>query len=183
MKRKVACARDLLLGGLVVLAAPAAVAIAQEPSSASVARELTALLDKGKFDAIATKETAEKDRYVAALYYPGSQLLIIEARYPVPVLLDEKLAKKENREIYLDLNGASLPESRLFIVDLGANGLQAKREENQPYDSYETRAKRVQFDGNWKTQGMTEGEYMKAFAEADLAYARILTALVVQARK
>jgi len=183
MKRKVACARDLLLGGLIALAAPAAVAIAQDSSSASVVRELTALLDKGKVDAIAAKEAAEKDRYVAALYYPGSQLLVIEGRYPVPVLLDDKLAKKEHREVYLDLTGASLPESRMFIVDLGANGLQAKREENQPYDSYETTAKRVQFDGNWKTQRMTEGEYMKTFAEADLAYAKMLTALLVQARK
>jgi hypothetical protein len=182
MKRKVACARDLLLGGLIALAAPAAVAIAQESSSASVVRELTALLDKDKVDAIAAKEAAEKDRYVAALYYPGSQLLVIEGRYPVPVLLDDKLAKKEHREIYLDLTGASLP-GRLFIIDLGANGLQAKREENQPYDSYESTAKRVQFDGNWKTQRMTEGEYMKTFAEADVAYARMLTALVVQARK
>jgi hypothetical protein len=183
MKGKAACARGLLLGGLVALAAPTAVAIAQESRSASVARELTALLDKGKLDAVAAKEAGEKDRYVAALYYPGSQLLVIEARYPVPVLLDEKLAKKDHREIYLDLNGASLPESRLFIVDSGANGLQAKREENRPYDIYETRAKRVQFDGDWKTQGMTEEEYMKVFAEADGAYARMLTALVVQARK
>ena len=183
MKRKAACARGLLLGGLVALAAPAAVATAQESSSASVAKELTALLDKGKLDAIATKEAAEKDRYIAALYYPGMQLLVMEARYPVPVLLDEKLLKKDHREIYLDLNGASLPESRLFIVDLGANGLQAKREENRPYDIYETKAKRVQFDGDWKTQRMTEEEYMRVFAEVDGAYARMLTALVLQARK
>jgi hypothetical protein len=182
MKRTAACARDLLIGGLVALAAPAAVALAQESSSASVAKELTALLDKGKVDAIAAKEATEKDRYVAALYYPG-QLLVIEGRYPVPVLLDEKLARKENREVYLDLNGASLPESRTFIIDLGANGLQPKREENQPYDSCETKAKHIQFDGNWKTQGMTEAEYMRAFAEADQAYAKMLTALLAQAKK
>ena len=173
----------LLLVGLFALAAPAGVAIAQESKSAPLAKQLTDLLDLGKIDAIAAKEAGEKDHYVAGLYYTGSQLLVIEARYAVPVLLDEKLAKKDYREIYMDLNSASLPEGKTFIVDLGANGLQPRRDENQPYDTYEAGTKRVQFDSDWKKQKMTEEEYLKAFAEADAAYAKMLTSLIVQAKK
>jgi len=157
--------------------------MAQEPRSAVLAKQLTDLLDKTKADSIAAKEPGEKDHYVAALYFAGSQLLVIEARYSVPVLLDEKLAKKDYREIYMDLNSASAPESRVFIVDLGANGLSPKRDENQPYDTYETAARRVQFDSDWKKQNLTEEEYMKLFAEADAAYAKMLTSLVAQAKR
>jgi hypothetical protein len=173
----------LLLVATCVLAACAGVAMAQEPRSAPLAKQLTDLLDKAKLDAIASKEAGEKDHYVAALYFAGSQLLVIEARYSVPVLLDEKLAKKDYREIYMDLNSASAPESRVFIVDLGANGLLPKRDENQPYDTYETGVRRVQFDSDWKKQQLTEEEYMKLFAEADAAYVKMLTSLVTQAKK
>lgn len=156
--------------------------MAQESKSAPLAKQLTALLDKSKLDAVATKEAGEKDHYVAALYM-GSQLLVIEARYTVPVLLDEKVAKKDYREIYMDLNSASIPESKVFIVDLGANGLQARRDENQPYDTYEPGARRVLFDNDWKKQQMTEEEYLKVFEEADAAYAKMLASLIAQMKK
>jgi hypothetical protein len=173
----------LLLVAACVLAVSAEAAMAQESRSAPLAKQLTGLLDKAKLDAIAAKEAGEKDHYVAALYFSGSQLLVIEARYSVPVLLDEKLAKRDFREIYMDLNSASAPESRVFIVDLGANGLMPKRDENQPYDTYEAGPKRVQFDGDWKKQQLTEEEYMKLFAAADAEYAKMLTSLIGQAKK
>ena len=84
----------LLLVAMCLLAVSAGAAMAQESKSAPLAKQLADLLDKAKTDAIAAKEPGEKDHYVAALYFAGSQLLVIEARYSVPVLLDEKLAKR-----------------------------------------------------------------------------------------
>lgn len=158
-------------------------ALAQEPKSAALAKELVTLLDRAKLDAIAAKETPQGDTYYAALYFAGSQLLVVSARYSVPVILNEKLEKKEYRDIYMDLNSASIPDSKVFIVDLGANGLRPRREENEPFDTYETAKVQLAFDGDWKRHKMTEEEYLKHFTEADERYARILTGLIAQLKK
>ena len=72
---------------------------------------------------------------LAALFFPG-QLLVMSARYEVPIYLEEKLADKQYREVYIDLNSASIPESRVFITDSSANGLQALRTGDNLFDSY-----------------------------------------------
>jgi hypothetical protein len=158
-------------------------AVAQEPRSAALAKELATLLDQAKLDAIAAKEPSQTDAYVAALYFNGSQLLVASARYSVPVLLNEALAKRNYRDIYIDLNSASIEGSKVFIVDLGADGLKARRAEGEPYDTYETAKTRLAFDGEWKAQKLTEEQYMKAFSEADDAYARMLAILIAQLKK
>jgi len=67
-------------------------ALAQEESkSLPLVKELAALMDAAKIDAIAAKDPSSDDTYFAALYFPGSQLLAVSARYEVPVLLDESL--------------------------------------------------------------------------------------------
>ena len=71
----------------------------------------------------------------------------------------------------------------MFIEDPGADGLKAKREDNQPFDQCEMAGKRTMFDGDWKKQKMSEQDYMKAFTAADERYAQILTALLAQAKK
>ncbi len=156
---------------------------AQESKSALLAKELSQLLDQAKLDAIAARESAEPDRYVAALYFPGLQLLVVSARYSVPQLLNEKMTKREYRDIYIDLNSASVPDSKTFVEDLVADGLKAKREENQPFDTYETGSKRIAFDGDWKKQKISEEDYLKAFQAADDRYAKMLSALLAQLKK
>ena len=39
---------------------------------------------------------------MAALYFPGTQLLVISAKYTAPQLLMDRLKKKEFRDIYLE---------------------------------------------------------------------------------
>jgi hypothetical protein len=162
------------------LAAPA---LGQESKSSGIAKELVAALDAAKLDSIAAPDPAQPDVYVAALYFPGIQLLTVSAKYSVPTLLKEKLAKKDYREIYLDLNGASIPASKVFVEDHGADGLRAKRSENQPFDSYEAAGKRIAFDGNPGRQKLSEEEYMKTFSAADEVYSHMLTALLAQLKK
>jgi hypothetical protein len=159
-------------------------AAAQDSKSAALAKELTGILDQAKLDAIAAKDPASPDAYVAALYFAGSQLLVVSARYAVPVLLNEQLAKKTYREVYIDLNSASIAGTKTFIVDLLADGLKAKRAEGQAaYDTFESPKQRFAFDGDWKSQKLTEEEYTSAFTAADEAYAKMLAALIAQAKK
>jgi hypothetical protein len=172
-----------LLTAAVVALSLSSSASAQESKSAPLAKQLAAALDAAKLDCIAAKDPSAPDVYVAALYFPGVQLLVVSGRYSVPQLLNERLAKKEYRDTYLDLNGASIPSSKIFLEDPGADGLKAKREENQPFDSYEADGKRTMFDGDWKRQKVSEQDYMKTFADADARYTQILTALLAQLKK
>jgi len=173
----------LLAAASVALLLLSTVAAAQESKSAPLAKQLAAALEAAKLDCIAAKDPSAPDIFVAALYFPGVQLLVVSGKYSVPQLLNDRLVKKEYRDTYLDLNGAALPASKIFIEDPGADGLKAKREENQAFDSYEAEGKRTMFDGDWKRQKLTEQEYMKAFSAADERYTQILMALIGQLKK
>src|SRR5262249_62388099 len=95
-------------------------------------------------------------------------------------LLNEKLDKKEYKEIYSDLNSASVPDSKVFIMDLGADGLKV---ESVPYDTFENGTKSIVFDGDYKKQKMTKEDYQKAFSAADERYSQMLTVLLGQLKK
>ena len=162
-----------------VLLAPV-IATAQESRSAQLASELVKLLDSMKLDSVAAK--LEGDQYVGALYFAGSQLLVVKARYIVPERMDVQLAQKNYRDVYIDLNSASVPASKVLIADLGANGLFARRRENQ-FDTADVGGKSYSFDGDWGKAKISEQEYTKAFQTSDAEYIRILEALVAQLKK
>jgi hypothetical protein len=170
-----------LSAAFVLLLAPA-LAFAQESQSRSseVAVELAKLLDTMKLDAIAAK--IEGDQYVGALYFPGSQLLVVKARYIVPERMDAQLQGRNYRDVYIDLNSASIKDSKTLIADLGANGLQLGRR-NQPYDTVDTGGKSIAFDGDWGKAKISEQEYTKAFEANDAEYTRMLQVLVAQLKK
>ena len=121
--------------------------LGQEAKSAPLAAKLTAALDAAKVVNIAAKDPSNPDVFVAALYMPGLQLLVISAKYAAPMLLDQRLAAREYREVYLDLNSASEPESKVFVEDLLADGLRATPS-NQPPDSVDMAGKRTVFDSD-----------------------------------
>ena len=155
-------------------------ASAQEPSSASLAAELAGLLAEQELGAIAAKDTIDEDRYVAALAFPG-QLLVVSARYEAPAATQRKLADAEYREIYIDLNAASIAGTRVLVTDAGANGLHADAADNL-VDVFTTDSDTLRLDGN-RSGGELSGEaYRSAFADADQQYARMLSALIARAR-
>ena len=167
--------------GLVMAVTP----LAQDSGSksAALAVELAAALDAAKLDAIAAKDPSAPDAFVGALYFSKSQFLVVSARYAVPQYLNDRLAKKEYRDLYLDLSSASIPESKVFIEDAGADGLKVKREENRAFDSYEAAGKRTMFNNDWKAQNISEDAYTSAFSGADDRYAAMLRALIEQVKK
>ncbi len=169
---------------LAVVTLGSSLAVAQETSkSAALAKALAAALDQTKATTVAAKDPAKEDEYVAAMYFPGSQLLVVTAKYAVPIYVNEKLDKKEFMEVYIDLNSASVPLSKIFVSDLQANGLVARPEEGQAFDTFEEGGKVVPFDRNWKKRDMSEEDYMKAFASADERYAKMLAILIAQMKK
>ena len=158
-------------------------AAAQDSKSAAAAKELSDTLDRLKLDSIAASDPSDPGTFVAALYFPGAQLLVVSAKYSAPVLLTTKLSKKEYRDTYIDLSSASIASTKIFIMDQGCNGLVAKPGGDPP-DSWEQGNKTTtSFDGDWKKAKLSEEEYMKAFAAADERYAKILNLLTAQAKQ
>src|SRR3954462_4216961 len=86
-------------------------ALAQDSKSGPLARQLTSALDAGKMDCIAATDPAAPGTFVAALYFPGS-LLVVSGKYAAPQLLSDRLTKKEYRDVYMDLNGAASADGK-----------------------------------------------------------------------
>jgi hypothetical protein len=173
-----------LVLGLLMLVVMSTAAAAQEAKSSALAKELTTLLDAAKLTAIAAKDSSDPDAFVAAMYFSGAQLLVVAAKYQPAVLLNDKLGKKEYQEIYIDLNSASVASTRVFVEDLGADGLKADHPEGVGFDSLERGGKRTLFDADWrKEQKLSDEQFAKMFADADALYSRYLQALIAQAKK
>jgi hypothetical protein len=158
-------------------------AAAQEPKSAGPAKELADLLASKKLDSIAARMPDDREQFVGALAFPG-QLMVVWAKTTAPAVVNEKLIRKDYKEVYIDLNSASVVESRHFVTDLGPDGLRAKPAQKQgPSDSHDLGAKTMRFDGSWREDKMSESDYMKAHADADAAYAKAVQALIDELKK
>jgi hypothetical protein len=168
---------------LAVACTLAAPAYAQDPVSAAPAKELMQLLTERKIDSIAARMPDSTEEFVGALTFPG-QLMVVWAKSSAPAYVNEKLIKKQYREVYVDLNSASITESRHFVTDLGPDGLRARPAQRQgPSDSHDLGTKSMRFDGSWREDKMSESDYMKAHAEADAAYAKAVQALIAEIKK
>jgi len=165
----------LVLAGALLAPSPLQ---AQDSKSAAVAGELTKLLDSMKLDAVAAKFGT--DRFVAALYFPGSQLLVVGAKYSVPERLSFLIGEKQYRDAYADLSSASEQSTKIFVMDLGANGLKFKRE-NGELDTVDTSGGSVVFNG--ERGKLSEEDYRKAFTSNDEQYSSMLQALVAALKK
>lgn len=155
---------------------------AQQSRSAAVAGEVVKLLDARKLDSIGAK-LENPDQFVGALYFPGSQLLVVKARYLVPPRMELYIEQKNYRDVYIDLNSASVLETKVFISDLGANGLQFDRQNNQPFDTVDRGGKSYSFDGEWGRARISREEYTKVWQDTDADYVKMLEALLVELKK
>lgn len=184
MKSRAASPRQLFLASIFLfLTALPLPAWAQQPMSAAPAKELMQLLTDRKIDSIAARMPDSTEEFVGALTFPG-QLMVVWARSSAPAYVNEKLIKKQYREVYVDLNSASIAETRHFVTDLGPDGLRARPAQRQgPADSHDLGAKSMRFDGSWREDKMSEADYMKAHGEADAAYAKAVRALIDEIKK
>lgn len=166
---------------LVAVASIAVTTAAQKSTSAPVAKELAVALAQQKATVVAARDPDQAGFYVAASYIPGVQLLVVSARPLAPERLDQFLAAKRYDEAYASLNMASVPEGKLFVQDIRADGLAPGRDEGGSFDIvYQNVVKTFMFNGDWKKQGLTESQYRSIFEALDARYARMLSALLSQ---
>src|SRR5215211_7821586 len=85
---------------LVLCAAFATPAAAQESKSGALAKELSQLLASKKLDSIAARMPDDREQFVGALAFPG-QLMVIWAKTTAPAVVNEKLINKAYKEIYI----------------------------------------------------------------------------------
>lgn len=158
-----------------VIGAP--LATAQDSESSAAAAALVAQLEQRKIEAIAARDPQQPGRFIAALYIPGSQLLVMSSPYPVPAALDKKIAEGKFMDVYLDLNGLPSRNGQFFVVDSVADGLRRICEPDQPFDSTSREAANATFDGKWEAQQLNEEQYNQRFSEDDARYATMLRVL------
>lgn len=175
-------ARAVVLAAAGTLCAGATLDAADQTGrTQDLAKRLTSLLDARKLDSVAARDPNIPDQFVAALYFPGSQLLVVKARYAAPALLNEKILLGNYRDVYIDLNAASDPATKILVEDLMADGLKPRREDDQPFDSFSKgHGDRFAFDGEWRKRRIDEAEYFKTFSGVEEQYADMLEALIGQ---
>jgi hypothetical protein len=158
--------------------APSAPATAQQPpsTSAALAAELSKLLDERKLDAAAGR--LGPDEFVGAMYFPGSQLVVLSAKSSVPDRMTYHLLQKSYKDLYVELNGTIDRQSRMFVTDLGANGLKFRNGRGEAPDSVEVGSRTTTLDGEWRKAKLSEADYTKSFQAHDERYRRMLEALL-----
>jgi hypothetical protein len=158
-------------------------AASQESKSAAIAKELSQAMDAAKLDGIAAVDPSTPGGFIAAIYIPGTQLLVVSAKYAVPPLLLDKLKTGDFRGLYMDLHSAAMPGTKIFVQDLGADGLIWRPAADSGADAVDENDKSISFDGEWKKAKMTEADYMKAYTDADDHYAKMLAALLARTKE
>jgi hypothetical protein len=153
----------------------------QGSKSAPFASALVQLLEASNLTSIAAKHG---DRYVAALYIPGSQLLVVAGQFPGQDRMSYLLGQKSYRDAYVDLSGASEQASRVLFSDLGADGLRFGREKDQPFDMVAVAGKGLSFDrivrGN---RAPAQDEYAETYTSMDEQYSQLLQVLIAAMKK
>ena len=100
--------------------------------------------------------------------------MVMSAKYPAPPLLNERLARREYRDVYIELNAASAVEIADVRHRHRRRRPQGRRptKRDDPFDIRDAAGKAFRFDGNWREDKMSEADYMKMYAEADDRYAQ-----------
>lgn len=152
----------------------------QDSTSRALVRELTTILGASKFESLAAEDPTRPGHMMAVLYLPRVQLLMIAGRCDAIEAMRARLAAKAYRDVYADLHACAIGDSRLFIQDMGADGLgrQPARDGSAFDIVYERMSRQTKFDGDFKGQGLSAQEYDQRFITIETEYARLLSVLV-----
>lgn len=154
------------------------------PASASgpLTKELVTLMQGRQLDAIATADPAQPGRFVAAMVYPGVQLLVVRAEPQSASDTASRISYRLYRDAYADVQQPAKSDGKLFIQDMGADGLSAAGAGTVDI-VYEDASRQTIFDGNWKKQKISQAAYQKKFSSIDAEYARLLGLLVAEVKR
>jgi hypothetical protein len=145
---------------------------AQESKSAALAKELVTLMGERKLDAFAVQDPATPGYFVAVRPYPDIQLLIVGAQSSSVDYVKYQLDRKDYGEVYSALNASAVPETKVFVQDMGCDGV---RREGDPVDVvYHQAATQILLDGTGKASGLSKSAYAAKATELDVRYADLL---------
>jgi hypothetical protein len=173
----------MAFGGSLALGGAALAADNPPSKSAALAKELAQQLDQAKLEHIAARDPEDPTRFVAAMYFPGLQLITVAGKYGAPVLLNEKLLNHNYKDAYIDLSSASDRATRVTVNDLRADGLPTSKVKDAPPDSIDQGSTDFVFDFDWKKAKLSQDEYNKKVVEGDELYAKMLTILLSEIKK
>jgi hypothetical protein len=167
-----------ILAVVFTLVAGFGIAAAQEAASSPAANDLIRALNEAGLESIASIDPTEPGAFVAALHIKGGQLLVVRARHPSADALSARLAARQFRDVYMDLQATPTPQGKLFVMDSGANGLPADAAPPAHADvMYEDGTRQTMFNGA-RAQQQSAGEYRQRLQEADTKYTRLLKLLL-----
>ena len=170
---KPSCCACVLVAALTLSATMAA---AQDTTTA--ATQVAAALNAGHLDAFAAEDPSKPGRFVAALYV-GGHILAIAGTYPESSFIRQRIAAGDHKQAYIDLSSARNRQGRLFVEDYGAPGLRPTRGANEPFDiTSHDGSRRTLYNGDWRTQKLSEAEYHQRFAADDREYRNMLSVLL-----
>ena len=148
------------------------IAGAEQSKSAPLARELTALLSERHLDAFAVEDPSRPGFFVAVRSYPGVQLLVVGGKSSAIDYIKYQLDRKDYSEAYTALHTSASPETKLFVHDMGCDGL--TRESDQVDVVYGKGADQVLFDGTGKASGLAKDAYNTKVTAVDAEYTALL---------
>lgn len=146
----------------------------RDASSVARAAELMSLMQAKGLQTFAVRVSDQPDQFAAVMAFPEVQLLVVAARHANPDWLAAQVAQKRFGEVYSELQSATSQDSRIFIQDLGGDGLGGRAGVDVLYE----RGVQTLFDGNWKRAKLSREAYDTRLAAADKRYSELLDALI-----
>ncbi len=166
-----------LLAAIVTSISAFGIDAAQGTTSTAATKHLLSALDDARLDAIAAVDPAEPGAFVAALHIKGGQLLVVRARHPSVEALTARLAARQFRDVYIDLQATPATKGKLFVMDSGADGLPSDSDQPVNVDVvYEDGTRQTMFNGA-RAQKLSGDAYRKQLEDADAKYTRLLDLL------
>jgi hypothetical protein len=150
---------------------------AGDRASTTATRDLLSALSGARLEAIAAVDPTEPGAFVAALHIAGGQLLVVRAHHPSVEALSARLAARQFRDVYIDLQSTPTPKGKLFVMDSGADGLPDDSDQPANVDVvYEDGTRQTMFNGA-RAQKVSGDAYRKQLEDADAKYTRLLNVL------
>lgn len=145
--------------------------------SAAIAKELAAALSTRQLDAFAAKDPAADNAFVAVLSYPGVQLLVVAARHTETSYMYRSIGVTNYRDVYTALQASTINDGRLFVQDMGADGLRSEAAQ-QADIVYERGKEQTVLNGDVKNK-----KYRARLEQLDATYAATLQVLLDAVKK
>ena len=167
-----------LLAVIAAVLSTFAIEAAQDGASATATQSLIRALNQAGSESIASMDPTEPGAFVAALHIKGGQLLVVRARHPSVDALSARLAARQFRDVYMDLQATPTPQGKVFVMDSGADGLPSDSEQPAKVDVvYEDGTRQIMFNGA-RAQKLSADAYRQQLQDADAKYTRLLNVLI-----